>query len=563
MSAPSSDTAKSVATDGVREAIPPSPEGGLLEAVTAPAGAVVLVFRMPSLSLVTMNEAAISRLMQDADVPWGELALADFIGVSFSERQAEMVAHASVLGRWQAECNLRDVWGSEFPMTVRVMMIADRPGFLFLEASETTVTSSKKKTFSDRQLLRALMENLPDSIYFKDRLSRFIRVSRAMANKFGLRHPHEAISKTDFDFFTSEHAAAAYNAEQAMLRTLEPIIDVEEKETWDDGRITWVSSTKLPLFDSAGVLIGSVGISHDITARKKAEEERRQMETQLQLAYKLESIGRLAAGVAHEINTPTQFITDNVHFLIASFEQIQRVLAAHAKLRRQAEDIPALRETAGQAAEAVKVAEVDYLAEEIPRTLQQTLEGLDRVARIVRSLKEFSHPNSPKLTPNDLNHAIEVAVAVSRHEWKYVAELRTEFAEGLPLVPCVLDEFNQVMINLIINAAHTIGEALKKHGRESGLIIIRTRAEADYAVVEVVDDGMGIPDGIKDRIFEPFFTTKELGKGSGQGLAIVHTVVVNKHHGSIEVDSEPDHGTTFRLRLPLTMTPITPTEVSA
>jgi signal transduction histidine kinase len=205
-----------------------------------------------------------------------------------------------------------------------------------------------------------------------------------------------------------------------------------------------------------------------------------------------------------------------------------------------------------QVAGVEAAAEVDYHLTEIPRTLAQSLEGLGRIARIVRSLKEFSHPQNADRTLADLNHAIETAVAVSRHEWKYVADVVTDFDPQLPAVPCVVDAFNQVMLNLVINAAHAIGTVLKEKGGTKGTITIRTRHEGAAAVIEVQDTGTGIAPEHHRRIFEPFFTTKEVGKGTGQGLAIVHTVIVKQHGGELNFTTELGKGTIFRLSLPLT-----------
>jgi PAS domain S-box-containing protein len=306
----------------------------------------------------------------------------------------------------------------------------------------------------------------------------------------------------------------------------------------------------------AGVVRGATGqlayfvvVARDIT-------QRRELELTHQLGQKLESIGRLAAGIAHEINTPTQYITDNTRFLADAFGQLASFLAKCRTLREAAATQPGCAEAARALAATEAEIELDYLLREIPRAVQQNLEGLARVARIVKSLKEFSHPNSPDLAPADLNHAITTAIDVCRHEWKYVADVVTELEPSLPPVPCVLDEVNQVILNLLVNAAHTIGEALKARGEKRGTITVRTRVEADTAVIEVSDTGMGIPDEMRPRIFEPFFTTKEVGKGTGQGLAIVHAVVVKHHHGKVSFTSEVGRGTTFCVRLPLVSTEV-------
>ncbi len=537
-------------SDGVRQ--------HLLALILEAAPTLVAVFSLPSLALVYVNKAAEARLNPGTRGDARGLALPDFIGLSMLRRlHAEMLPQAQVLGRWEGECELRDVWGSEFMVTLTITVHRERcldgrrEDFLCLQAQVPSSRVGQETHFTDRELLHALLENLPDSVYFKDEAFRFVRVSRAKAQKHGFDDPRGIIGKTDFDLFTADHAGKSFEDEQRIFKSSESIVEQEEKETWADGRITWVSSTKLPLNDIAGRRIGTFGISRDITARKRAEAERHEMEMQLQIAHKLESIGRLAAGVAHEINTPTQFITDNTRFLTEAFLKITTVLAAQQTLRESAARHADCGDALKLLAAAEEAAEIDYLTEEVPRCLQQSLEGLTRVARIVRSLKEFAHPNSPDLTPADLNPVIDTALAVSRHEWRYVAEVVTELAPDMPLVPCVVDEFNHAILNLVINAAHAIGDALKKSGEARGKITVRTRCEAAWAVVEVADTGTGMTPEVRQRIFEPFFTTKGAGKGTGQGLAIVQSIIVKSHHGMIDVQTEPGLGTTFILRLPL------------
>lgn len=512
------------------------------------------LYRVPGLEAVYLNPAARERfnLAERAEV--SQLTLRDSIGLSSQQKfEAEILPQARVLGRWTGECELRDLLGGEFAVDAvfKVLMLRGEE-FLALYAHERVpITEVNGTRFTDRQLLRALLDYAPDHVYFKDAASRFLRISRAMAERFKLDDPALAIGKTDFDFFSAEHASAAYADEQRILRTGEPVIDQEEMETWEGGRITWVATTKLPLYGADGNLIGTFGVSRDITARKQAELIKGEMAAQLQLAQKMESIGRLAAGVAHEINTPTQFIADNTHFLTDAFARYDAVIARYRVLREVAVKHPDCAGSVEAVTAAEQEAEVEYLQGEIPRCLQQTLDGLARVARIVCSLKEFAHPNSPDLVPADLNRAIETSLVVSRHEWKYVAEVVTELDSALPHVPCVVDEFNQVMLNIVINAAHAIGDALKLRGGERGTITVRTRSEASWAVVEIEDSGTGMPPEVRDRIFEPFFTTKPAGKGTGQGLAIVHTVIVKHHHGLIDVFTEPGHGTKFVIKLPL------------
>jgi signal transduction histidine kinase len=289
-------------------------------------------------------------------------------------------------------------------------------------------------------------------------------------------------------------------------------------------------------------------------ARLLAEEERGLIEVQLRHAQKLESVGQLAAGIAHEINTPMQYLGDNLRFLQESTGTLLNLLR---RLRKRAaeggspgdeEDFQAF------AAGAIEAADPDFLAEEVPRSLAQSIEGAARVTGIVRALKEFSHPGSVQKTPFDLNRAIQTTLTVARNEWKYVARVNTELDPDLPLAPCVPGEINQALLNLVVNAAHAIGEKNGNSG-DLGTITIRTSHDDTSVFVSIEDTGVGIPDEIRGRIFDPFFTTKEVGKGTGQGLAIVHLVVVGKHAGRIEVDSHPGVGTAFRLQLPLNASP--------
>lgn len=281
--------------------------------------------------------------------------------------------------------------------------------------------------------------------------------------------------------------------------------------------------TLSPIRDRDGRLIGVAHVAENITHVK-------QLERQLAQNQKLESIGQLAAGIAHEINTPIQYIGDNGKFLEDAF----------ADLIKAAE--------AGRA-QTLDEGSFEYLRGEVPKAIEQLLEGVDHVARIVRAMKEFSHPGPVEKTPININRAIESTALVSKNEWKYVAKLTTGFDPDLPAVPCIAGEFNQVILNLIINAAHAVADVVGDSGAR-GTIHVSTKRDGDFAEIRVSDTGCGIPAAIQAKIFDPFFTTKPIGKGTGQGLAIAHSVIVQKHGGSIHFESEPGRGTTFILRLP-------------
>lgn len=277
--------------------------------------------------------------------------------------------------------------------------------------------------------------------------------------------------------------------------------------------------------------------------------KQKNIEAELQRAQKLESVGQLAAGISHEINTPIQFIGDNIRFMKDVFEDFFLLENATTPLLESAKEANFLPEQVDNVFKEKERMDFPYLVEEIPVTISQTLDGIKRVSSIVLAMKEFAHPSSKDLQPYDLNKAIESTVIVTRNEWKYVTKLETNFDSTLPLVSCLRDEFSQVILNLIINARDAIEDHCKEG--ELGLITISTSHTETHAKIIVKDDGGGIPPAIKDRIFDPFFTTKEVGRGSGQGLAIAHSSIVKKHHGDLTVTSEEGVGTTFIITLPL------------
>lgn len=278
---------------------------------------------------------------------------------------------------------------------------------------------------------------------------------------------------------------------------------------------------------------------------------------ELAAAQKLESVGRLAAGVAHEINTPVQFVADNVAFLETSMTDLAAVIRAYRDLRSKLATAEKPEASAGlevlaasRVAEAAELAaDLDYLIENVPLAISDALGGLDRIAIIVKSMKEFAHPDQAEKSFADLNQAINSTLVITRNEYKYVAEVETDLGD-LPQVHCYLGEINQVVLNLLVNAAHSISEVVKDTGT-MGKITVRTRHDGQEVEIAIGDTGTGIPEHARDKIFDPFFTTKEVGRGTGQGLAIARSVVVNKHGGTIRFETECGKGTTFFFRIPV------------
>ncbi|MEP3525997.1 MAG: ATP-binding protein [Hyphomicrobiales bacterium] len=292
----------------------------------------------------------------------------------------------------------------------------------------------------------------------------------------------------------------------------------------------------------------SVWIFRDISKRKREEAKRIALEHELSQAQKMESLGTLASGVAHEINTPIQYIGDNLRFMKDTItdltDLIDLFMSESAKLGDN-EDVKKLIETVKNKSEEI---ELDFLYEEAPLSIDQSLDGISQVASIVNAIKEFSHPGEDDKTEFDLNQLIETALTVTRNQWKYVADVETDLSADLPSIAGLPSDINQVILNLIVNAADAIEEG---ENEEKGTISIATKLVDRHVVMSINDNGSGIPDDVKKQIFDPFFTTKGVGKGSGQGLAIAYTIIKQKHDGTIECDSKPGVGTTFTISLPL------------
>jgi len=296
--------------------------------------------------------------------------------------------------------------------------------------------------------------------------------------------------------------------------------------------------TVSPILGEAGKASGLLILGSEITKRKT-------LESQLVIAQKMESIGQLAAGVAHELNTPIHYVAENVRFLRDNFEEVQPLLTSYIDLLQAYRATGGNPESIDAFEQILNGMELDYLVEEIPNVIRQTLEGTSRVSQIVQAMKELSHPGTEKKVLLDIRKAVTSTIIVATKEWKDVAEVTTEFDPNLPQIPCHASELNQVLLNLLVNAA----QAIRENGRR-GKITISTHLDGKWAEIRIADTGPGVPDSIRSKIFDPFFTTKEVGKGTGQGLALAHFIVVQKHGGSITFETEVGKGTTFILRLP-------------
>lgn len=306
-----------------------------------------------------------------------------------------------------------------------------------------------------------------------------------------------------------------------------------------DGSIRWIKNQTYPTFDETGKIVRTSGISRDITEKKKLEEE-------LILAQKLGSLGQISSGIAHEINTPSQYVSDNISFITGAVTEFKKLLQEIPKLLEMARKSGDMTNDIERIQNLYENNDIEFLLEEIPAALNQAQSGMEQIKQTIMAMKEFSHPGDRRVA-TDLNETISTTLIVARNEWRYVAELITDFDIALPPVHCIPSAINQVILNLVVNAAHAIAEVIKEG--ELGKIRVSTAVEGDQAIIKIADTGPGIPKDLCNKIFDSSFTTKPVGKGTGQGLAIAQRVIHEDHSGSITVDSILGEGTCFTISL--------------
>jgi PAS domain S-box-containing protein len=417
-------------------------------------------------------------------------------------------------------------------------------------ASTADITQRKQAEdalHESEALQRLLLATLPVGVVIVDPVTRVIeRVNEYVANLFGAsveylvgRRCHSLLCPASEGACpVCDLGKTVDNSERVMLRV-------------DGSTVSILKTVKQVQLGGQQKLLECFV---DITERKRAEAELQQYEIQLHHAQKLESIGNLAAGIAHEINTPVQFVLNNVLFLGDAFAGFKQVHQRYHDVMEGLEAGAFKEACAAAFQDAEDGTNLDFFLSEVPPAIEQSMDGIERVKKIVHAMKEFSHPGSDKPTLTDLNGAISSTLTVCRSEWKRIAELVTCFDPELPLVPCFSSEINQVVLNIVVNAAQSIAdvvEARKTEAEWKGTITVSTQRDGDWVEVRISDTGAGIPERIRNQIFDPFFTTKGVGKGTGLGLSIAHAIIEKKHRGSITLETEMGRGTTFILRLPL------------
>lgn len=302
--------------------------------------------------------------------------------------------------------------------------------------------------------------------------------------------------------------------------------------------------------DSIGFVVDSGKVIRDeneiptkLVGSISSNSEFKRAENELSRTKKLQMLGKLAAGVAHEINTPIQFIGDNMQFLQGAFSQLSVALKSLEELvKRDGRKESDLQDVLEQS-------EIDFLSDEIPLALEQSQDGISRVSTMISAMRNFSHMDERRKVAADINKAIDNAVVILRNDIKYIADVKFDLDWDMPKVVCCIDQINQVLMNLVINAAHSIEAKNLSGGR--GCIEISTKQKDKNVVIKISDDGSGIPEDIQSKVFDAFFTTKELGKGTGQGLSISRSIICKNHKGKISFDTKDNEGTTFVIELPI------------
>jgi len=420
--------------------------------------------------------------------------------------------------------------------------VAERTAELVRAVEVRTRTEAALR--ASRERMKGITDSLVEGVVVADRHGQlvFANPSARSLLEFG--------EITDIEGYPLDSFMRLDSADGIVDFTQSPfrkVLDGEAIPTDNDARFVLASGRTLPVAYSCAPLSddeigrGVILSFRDIGVLKLAQHETMQ-------SARLASIGQLAAGIAHEINTPIQYIGDNLRYLDGALSKLRSVVEAGRDLAAQAAATPDLAEAAGRFEETATRVKVSRLLTELPDAVAESLDGVGQIGRIVLSMKEFSHPGTSAKTATDINRALESTLTVCRNNWKHVAEIERDFDTSLPPVNCHAGEINQVFLNLILNAAQAIESAGKPL---PGTITISTRRDGDWVEIRVADSGTGIPPAIRDRLFDPFFTTKPVGKGTGQGLAICRDVVTVKHGGTIEAGGEPGHGAVFTIRLPL------------
>ena len=406
-----------------------------------------------------------------------------------------------------------------------------------IAAYRNKISEHIEKLVTDRRNTQLILDSAADGIFITNALGIIVSGNRAAHKMFGY----------SVDEFSGKHIGLIRPPEymDGLVEKFAEMAsgDVEPYQVFDQQGLRKDGSCFSIEFSVS--LVGD-GLDTKVVLVVRDVSERATLEEQLNQAQKLESIGQLAAGIAHEINTPIQYVNDNMRTISEYLVDIESLSNGYQQLLTQLEAQNVLSEQVATIRKLEQECDLEFMLEDAPAAMLQSLEGITRVSEIVKAMKNFSPSGSGQVSLLDINEAISNTLIVARNEYKYIADIETNLAE-IPLVECHAGELNQVFLNLIVNAAH----AIEEKGSQRGLIRISTSVpEPGYIEVCVSDNGCGIPEEVRHKVFDPFFTTKEVGKGTGQGLNLAFQTIERKHNGRIFLDTRVGEGTQFRLKIP-------------
>jgi len=388
-------------------------------------------------------------------------------------------------------------------------------------------------------LFRSIVEQCPSCILIQ-REERILYMNQAALDCLGLASPTHVPGGSLAELFAPDSYATLIPNLRKVIPGDDQLFMGELKMRRAKGALIDAEIHHVAVPDSADGR--SILNFRDVTMQRR-------LETELQQAQKLESVGRLAAGIAHEINTPIQFIGDSAAYVGTTLAEVLALLdRSRGELRRLAQAIGDGGTLERLAAEDTE-ADLDFAREQGPLAAARIVEGVSRVARIVSAMKCFSHPGGPEAGPVDVNKLLSDTMVVAGHELKIADEVTSDFGE-VPAISGHAGELNQAFLNLMVNAAHAIADR-QSNASERSRIAVSTRLEAGQVVIRISDTGCGMTPEVQARLFEPFFTTKAVGRGTGQGLTVVRAAIVQRHNGTVECQSAPGAGTTFVVRLPV------------
>jgi PAS domain S-box-containing protein len=436
-----------------------------------------------------------------------------------------------------------DAWRELLERISRAYEAIDRERYLVehsIQVASREMQELSAKVTKEHEKLAGVFRVAPVGLAVADQAGRIVDFNQALEVIVG-HSARDAIGRCLWDFMPAEDGEATQAAYWDLIAGRMSTNQGQRRLITKDGRVVSADLRLTGLQDDGGntqLVIVSV---EDVTGKS-------QLEVELRHSQKLESVGRLAAGIAHEINTPIQFVGDNVNFLSGSFDQLLVLCDRYRAACEKAAENPLTAEDLAGLRREEELADLDYIRTNGATSIASTIDGVSRVAKIVQSMKAFAHPDRGERATADLNAALQNTLTVATNELKYVATVETDFG-SIPAIPCLVSDLNQVFLNLLVNAAHAIGDVVGKTGHR-GVIRVRTYQEGSVVVIAISDTGTGIPEAVRGRIFDPFFTTKEVGKGTGQGLALARAVVVEQHGGALTFETEMGKGTTFFVRIP-------------